>query len=413
MGSTTGRAGPIAGYYGLTGVLNALWGATLPATEDRLDLGAGRLGGVLLTLAVGVLVAMPVTGSVAGRSSGRWSGRRMLRLAFLAVAAAVTGPALANSFAVLTIAALVLGLSSGALNVALSVQAVAVERALGRPVMAAMHGTWTFGAVTGGAAVSAGLRGGVDAPVLVTAGAVAAALAGLVLGRKLGEPRPSGTAAAVGAGTAAGTAPTATLRPGLVTALGIIGAVAFLTEGAATDWAGVHATRVLGAEPATASLAYTGFFAAMTVVRLVGDPIRGRLGAPVTVRLAGCTATAGYGLVLLAGGSPGPARMPVALLGWTLTGAGMALIWPVVTSALGAANVAAGTLSAVTTISYAGGLAGPALISYLAAAATLPVALLIPATSALALAIAAPAVLNAAARAAPRPGRRRPLERRQ
>jgi hypothetical protein len=65
---------------------------------------------------------------------------------------------------------------------------------------------------------------------------------------------------------------------------------------------------------------------------------------------------------------------------------------------LGAATPAAGRLSAVTMISYGGGLIGPALIGSVAARATLPVALLIPAALALVVTVVAPAALDAVTR---------------
>lgn len=380
-----GERGAITASYGLTGVLNALWGATLPATDARLDLGPGRLGGLLLALAIGALVAMPIAGWLAER----WTGRRLLRLAAPVASLALVGPAVAPSAPLLMISAVVLGVLFGAVNVALSVQAVAVERAAGRPVMATMHGTWTLGAVAGGAVISAGLRTGVDVQVLMAGGAVALALATLAVGKKLAEP-PATTAETEPSAVAA------TLRPGLVIMLGVIGAAAFITEGAATDWAGVHATRVLGADPATASLVYTVFFVAMTAVRFAGDALRARLGATTTIRLAGAIATTGYGLVLLADVLPASApRVGCAMAGWALTGAGLAVVWPVVVSTLGAAGGAARRLSAITAISYGAGLVGPVLIGYVATRATLPVALLIPAALAVVVATVAPAVLNA------------------
>jgi MFS family permease len=113
MASTTRAPGSIRGalalHYGLTGILNALWAATLPATDARLDLGAGWVGALLAALAVSALVAMPVTGWLAGR----WPGRRMLRFAVLGASLAVAGPALAKSHATLAIAVVVLGAASG------------------------------------------------------------------------------------------------------------------------------------------------------------------------------------------------------------------------------------------------------------------------------------------------------------
>ncbi|TMR89045.1 MFS transporter [Nonomuraea basaltis] len=375
--------GAITACYGLTGVLNALWGATLPATDARLGLGPGRLGYVLMALAVGALVAMPVAGPLADR----WGGRRLLRLAAPSTALALAGPALAGSVELLAVSAVVLGMLLGVVNVALSVQAVAVERALNRPIMATMHGTWTLGAVAGGGVITAALRAAVPVQALMAAAALLLAAAMSAVGGRLDRHaalRPVVTAAPP--------------SPSSVIMLGVVGAAAFIAEGAATDWAGVHATRVLGGDPATGSLMYTVFFVAMTLVRFAGDAVRARLGAVVTIRLAGLTATAGYGLVLLAGALPAPARVGCALAGWALTGAGMAMVWPVVTSTLGAAGGNARRLSAVTTISYGGGLIGPALIGPVAAVAGLPLALVIPATLALLVAAIAPPLLMAVVR---------------
>ena len=120
----------------------------------------------------------------------------------------------------------------------------------------------------------------------------------------------------------------------------------------------------------------------------------------MTVRLAGGTATAGYALILLAGALRGtePARIGCAFAGWALVGAGMAVVWPLVVSQLGAAGAGARRLSTITTISYGGGLIGPAVIGFVASRATLPVALTIPAVLALAVAVVAPAALDAAVR---------------
>lgn len=410
----------IASCYGLTGVLNAAWGATLPATDARLDLGAGRLGVLLIALAVGALVAMPV----AGRVADLWGGRRLLLWTLRAAAPAPALVALAPSGEVLIGAVVVFGVLSGGLNVALSLQAVAVERASGRPVMAGMHGTWTLGAVLGGALVTAGLQVGlgVQLVLVVFAGVLVVAAAAITRdlpipaghggeggggaadaeggGRPGGEPagaegrgRPGEERArAEGGGRLGGGRSGGEGQVGLVVGLGVVGAAAFLTEGAATDWAGVHATRVLGADPAVGSLVYTAFFVAMTVVRFVGDPVRARLGATATIRYAGATATVGYGLVLLAS-LIDTARVGTAMAGWILAGAGMAVVWPVVVSALGSSGASGRRLSAVTTISYGGGLVGPALIGAVAGQAGLPVALLIPGVLAVVVAGAAPVVL--------------------
>jgi MFS family permease len=374
----------VAGCYGATGVLNALWGAALPATDARLTLGPGRLGVILLVLGLAALVAMPVAGVLAER----FTGRRLLRAAAPLFAASLAGPAAASAFGALVAAMLLFGVLLGLVNVALTVQAVDLERAEQRPAMSTLHGVWALGALGGAVVTTAALRAGADVRLIMIIGAVAAVPALAALGSRL--PAPAAPTPRVADGP-----PAPRERRGLLLVLGLIGAAAFLTEGAATDWSGVYARQVLGVDPATASLAYTVFFASMTVIRLLGDAVRARVRATRVVLLAGLTATAGYALVLLAPATGGAAPA-VVLTGWAFAGAGMALIWPVVSSTIGAAFPGrAKGLSVVTTLSYGGGLIGPALIGGVASRASLPVAMLIPAALVAVVTVIAPRVLTA------------------
>jgi hypothetical protein len=367
----------ITASYGLTGLLTALWTATLPATDAHLQLGPGRLGTVLTALAAGALAAMAATGWVAGRDR-----TPSLRLALPAAALALTGAAAAPSFAALTAAATLLGALTGMLNVLLTLRAVAVEHVLDRPVMAALHGTWAIGAVTGGLLTAGLLGAGVPASLVMIGGAAVVGLLGATL--------PDGPLAPPA--DTAGPPP----RTRLIVVLGLLGAAAFVAEGAAIDWSGVHATRVLGAAPALAAFASVAFFGAMTILRVAGATVRTRLGVARTLRQGGVAAAIGHGVVLLAGTLPDLSlRLGAAAFGWILAGAGLALVWPTVAGAVGAASRNAGRLSAVTTISYAGGVAGPALMGLVAAHAGVPVALLLPTVLALVLAAAAPAAVRA------------------
>jgi MFS family permease len=144
----------------------------------------------------------------------------------------------------------------------------------------------------------------------------------------------------------------------------------------------------------------------MTLARFAGDALRARLGAAAAVTTGGYVASCGYGLVLVSGALPGAVSTKVAcaLTGWVLAGIGMAVVWPVVLSTLGTAGRSAAFLSTVATISYGGGLAGPALIGTLAQALSLPLALTVPAALAVVVALAAPRLLAAAVVTAARGG---------
>ncbi|NUT38785.1 MAG: MFS transporter, partial [Thermoactinospora sp.] len=160
------------------------------------------------------------------------------------------------------------------------------------------------------------------------------------------------------------------------------------------DWAALHARWVLHTDPAAAPLAYTIFAVAMTTVRLLGDPIRARLGSVRTIQLAGGFATLGYVLVLSAPALGEPLRVVCAWTGWALAGVGLATVVPVLFSAVGAAGGPVGrALAMVTAFGYSGLLLGPAVLGYVAEATSLPVALIIPAVLAAVVALSgAPAI---------------------
>jgi MFS family permease len=375
----------VFGYFGLCGALVGLWAAGLPALDDRLELGAARLGTALLFISFGALISMPI----AGRLCDRWSSRRICMVSGPVSALSLLAPALASSYGALIAGALVFGMGLGLLEIAMNVHAVEVERRHPRPVMSAFHGVWSLGGATGGALTAAALRAGADGRLLL----VGAAGAGAVL---FLFPAPwllTGQSGAGDTGTAA--TPKGRVGWGLVLFLGTVVFAGHLSEGAALDWAAVHARDVLDAAPSTAPLAFTVYAVAMTTVRLVGDRLRGRLGATRIIRLSGTVAAAGYGLVLLAPAT-GDARIACAWAGWALAGVGLATIVPVVFSAVGSAGNAAGrALSTVTMFGYAGLLGGPPVIGHLADATSLRLALAVPAVLCVYVAAAGPAGVRA------------------
>lgn len=264
--------------HAVTGLLVAVWGAGLPALDARLDLGPALIGSMLLLVAGGALLTMRLAGRA--HRSGGW----MLSLALPSAAIALIVAGSSPSALVLLPAAALFGLSCGVVNVALSTEAMAVEAAIGRPVIARMHGFWTLGAAGGGMLLAAVLHAGLDSRLAISGAAGLLMLASLGVGPRIravaaADPsRSPGSAASPGPAASPASAPRAPIGRRHLVVLGLVGAAVFLTEGAATDWSGVHATRVLGADPAIGSVVYGVFFAAMTVVRFCGDALRRRLG---------------------------------------------------------------------------------------------------------------------------------------
>ena len=117
-----------------------------------------------------------------------------------------------------------------------------------------------------------------------------------------------------------------------------------------------------GFTPDQGGLGYAVFAIAMTVGRLTGDRVIRRWGRKRVMTLGGLSAAAGFFTATLAPASE------IALVGFLLIGVGASNIAPILFTAAGRQQdmPAAAAISAVTTLGYAGILAGPALIGFVA-----------------------------------------------
>ncbi|MEV4893215.1 MFS transporter [Nonomuraea sp. NPDC055795] len=388
----------VFGLFFLSGLVVGVWAAGLPSLNDRLDLGPAKLGTALLLISLGALVSMLVAGPVVDR----WTSRRVCWFAGPLSALALLAPAVAPSYGLLAVAAVVFGIGIGVVEVGINAHSVEVERVYGRPIISAFHGTWSLGGAAAGLITSLVLKLGVSGQALLVATALIVPFLYLPAVMRL---LPSAPPASADGDTAPAPGKAVGLRWGLIALLGLAAFAGHLAEGAAIDWAALHARWILGTDPAAAPLAYTIFAVAMTTVRLLGDPIRARLGSVLTIRLAGVLATCGYVLVLCAPLVEGVAQVVVAWTGWALAGVGLATVVPVIFSAVGAAGGPVGkALSLVTAFGYSGLLIGPAVLGFVAEASSLPVALVIPAVLAAVVALAgSPSIRALTTRPTPAP----------
>lgn len=379
------RAAVLAVFW-LCGLICAIWSASLPTINARLQLGEGKLGLVLLFTALGSMACMPL----AGRLSDSWSSRSVLRIAAPVAALTLLAPALAPGFPLLLVGAFVLGGALGSLDVAMNAQAVEVEARYGRSIMSTFHGVWSLGGVVGGLTITVGLHLDANGTALMIGTSAVAAVLFLLPGKHLlvcktqraetGEPVAS-----------SGGLPTM-----VVMLLGLVALAGFVSEGAGYSWASLHAAEALGADPATASFAYTVFAAALTVTRLTADRLRSKVDPASWMRLAGSVAVLGYALVLVAPLLPN-GKLAFGLVGWVVVAAGLATVVPAIFSAVGAGGANVGrALSWVTTMAYAGQLGGPAVIGPLADVTSLGVAMLVPGLLAAVVAAAGPIAIRRA-----------------
>src|SRR5918997_5435526 len=126
-----GRRGylAVAAAFLIHSTVSGTWAPRLPAIKESLDLSDGELGTALVGLAIGLLVGT----RLAGAPVDRFGSRPVMRAGFPLLAATLVLPGLAESGLALFAALLVLGLASGALDVAMNAQGIEVERHVGKP----------------------------------------------------------------------------------------------------------------------------------------------------------------------------------------------------------------------------------------------------------------------------------------
>lgn len=381
------RAGRVAvtAVFAVSGAAFGTWAARIPAVQQRLDLTPGRLGIALGAVAAGALVAMPL----AGREASRRGSAVAVRLFLALLVVALPLPFLAPSLGALVVAAVCFGAANGGLDVVMNTHGVAVERALGRPVLSSLHAAFSIGGFAGAGVGVAAAAVDVDARVHAAVVALVLGMAAVWAQRLL---LPAGADRKAGPGDGATTQIAAdSSGPRLPRALRPLGAAAFcclFAEGAAADWSAVYVTGALGGAAATGAVAFAAFSLTMTAGRLVGDRLTERHGPVALVRRGALLAGAGVLGALLA------AAPVAAVAGFAFLGAGLAVIVPSVFRAAAAVpGIAPGpALATVSTVGYTGFLAGPPVIGALAEVTSLTAALGLILLAAGVLASLAPAV---------------------
>jgi predicted MFS family arabinose efflux permease len=342
----------------LSGMAMASWAPMVPFAKARLGLDDAQLGLVLLALGFGAMAVMPLAGFLAHR----FGNRKVIGISSLLVCIAMPMLTLAPTMAFLAVALLFFGATLGVVDVAMNAHAVEVERLGERPLMSGFHGLFSVGGLAGAAGMSALLQTG--APLLACAAAVALLLAIIAVSQwrhLLVQVHDEATAKH-----------SIFVRPKpIVLLLGVLCFIVFLAEGSMLDWSAVFLRDVRGVDASRAGIGYAAFSIAMATGRLLGDRITAHVGPMAIVRIGGLLAASGF---LLATCVP---WAPAALIGFMLVGLGASNIVPVLFSAAGALpHTSPGiTIATVTTLGYAGMLAGPALIGFAAHATTLPLAM--------------------------------------
>lgn len=334
----------------------ASWASRIPQVRDRLELTSSQLGIVLLAIAVGSLLALPMSGIIINR----FGSRLTVTVMSLVLAAGLT--IIATGYLVgvvpLLVGLFVLGFANGAWDVAMNVHGAVAERRLGRSIMPRFHAGFSAGTVAGaliGTAMVA-LNISVTAHLLTVAAVIVAAVPWGVrhfLDESDVEPEESTTDTSQPHALARWKEPRTLL-------IGVVALSFAFAEGSGNDWLNIALIDGYDASAVAGTLAFTTFLVAMTAVRWFGNGLLDRYGRVVVLRGLAGVSVVGVLLFVL---SP---VVPLAFLGAFLWGSGVSLGFPVAMSAAADEPAAAAArVSVVASIGYFAFLGGPPLIGFL------------------------------------------------
>lgn len=349
------RNGVIAAYFASGLVLSTLV-ARLPSVRDALGLSHGEVGLLLLCMTAGSFLSVSASGYIVMRLGSKRTMVFGAALASLGMALVGISAAVFGSIPLAGLSLALQGLGTASWNVASNVQGAAMERALGKGIMPALHGFFSVGTVVGAAAGAAGAA--LQLSIGWHFGLMALIVVSLVyLGSRTFQPEANIT----GAGPSNKSLLAAAWREPRTLVLGVLVLGMALAEGAAGDWVALALSDGYGAANTVGAIGYGIFVSAMTVARMLGGRILDRFGRVLVMRVSAASALAGLLLFVY-----GPS-MQVAMLALVLWGLGVALSFPIaMTAASDDPMRAAARVSVVSTIGYGAFLGGPPLLGLLA-----------------------------------------------
>jgi fucose permease len=296
----------------------------LPNIRDDLGLSNAALGTAIAAFPAAALLFGVLAGPLIARVGSGRAG------AGVGLAGAVLLPAvaLAPSWLALAAALFVLGLTDAWADAAMNAHGLRVQTGYGRSIVNGLHAVWSMAAV--GAGLLGAVAAGLGVPLLVHLGVVAVVLVGVsVLAWRWALPGPEPEAEHEDGAVRQGPWRAVVVAAGPLLALAALLVASGGIEDSAASWGAIYVRDDLGGGPFVAGLPFVAFQIAMTLGRLAGDRVVDRFGGVAVARAGAALAAVAMSTALLI------AHPVAAVVGYALTGLGVATLFPLGFAAAG------------------------------------------------------------------------------
>ena len=342
--------------FGLAGVGLSSWVSRVPAVRDYLGASSSEMGLLLLGLSAGSVLGFILSSRVVSTLGAKESIFVCLCVAAGGLTIVGVSSAVLRNYSVVFLGLAIFAVGSCICNVAINVEAAAIERALGRAIMPIFHAIYSIGAVVGvglGALASA-----VHLSVAVHLGIASALIVGTAVIAMRHFP-PHETAPVAPAGPDDASTP-AVWRERRTLMIGLLVLGMSFASGAANDWIALAMVDGHDVSNTVGALVYGAFIAATTLGRIGGVRLLERYGRVRVVRRSVVLALGGLALFIFV-----PSPM-FAVAGAVLWGLGTALSYPIGMSAAADDPLRApARISAVAAVGFGASLIGPPSIGLL------------------------------------------------
>lgn len=380
--------------FAMHGIVSGTLAARMPWIAEHVGVGSGvgKLGYALVMPAVGGLLTMPF----AGRVVHRVGTRRAVQILMSGWGCSLILISWAPNLPTLALAMFVAGAFAGTSDMAMNSEAIAIERELGKSIMSSLHGMWSIGGFLAGGIGWFMAHNDVDGRPHFAGISVLVAVVSIAIYAGLAQPihAADGPAEVDEEG-----GPKFAFPRGAILIIGLVGFASIFAEASGADWSAVYLVNELGGAQATGAVAYACFAGAMTIGRLTGDRVVRRFGPVATVRTAGSLGVLG-GILIVTAGVIGEQKV-MAIAGFTLVGAGIAVVVPLAFSAAGHAAktpaARAHAIAGVATVAYGAGLAAPGIIGGVASLTSLTFSFVVVTVLVVVMTAAAPVLKGAGA----------------
>jgi MFS family permease len=338
----------VSALFFLSGLCFSSWASRIPDIKTKLGLSEGELGGLLLGMPIGSLIALPLVGWLVDK----FGSRSIVIIAAILYPLVLPFIGLAPSFWALAAVLVMYGMSGNLLNISMNTQAIGVEKLYGKTIMASFHGLWSLAGFTGGAIGA--LMINLQLPpfthfVLITL--VAFAITAFAYRYTISQESRKTSSGFV------------FRKPDpLILRVGLIALCGMMCEGCMFDWSGVYFQKVVQAEAALVTAGYIAFMSTMALGRFISDYFTDLLGTARMLQISSLLISLGLVIAIAL-----PYLVP-AIAGFLLIGLGVSSVIPLTYSVAGRASTLSPgiAIALVSSIGYFGFLFGPPLIGFIA-----------------------------------------------